>query len=114
MISESLEAIEAMHFAAALGNPVATPIVRTTTAASTIEAPRSWTKDEKLLFTGLPPEIQTVIVRRENDRERVMRRAQNELAELKKRLQADAEIKSADIKKETTDADPRGTIQPQG
>jgi len=86
MISESLEAIEALHDAASQANPVATPIVRTTTAASTIEAPRSWTKSEQLLFTGLPPEVQSVIVRRESDRERTLRRAQNELAETKKLL----------------------------
>jgi hypothetical protein len=52
-ISATLSAIESLHFAASLGNPIATPIVRTITAASTIEPPRSWTKDEKQLFSCL-------------------------------------------------------------
>jgi hypothetical protein len=85
-IGTVLSAISAMHYAASLGDPVATPIVRTVTAASTIEPPRSWTKDEKELFTGLPVEIQAVITRREHDRERIMRRAQNEAADLRRRM----------------------------
>jgi hypothetical protein len=96
-ISATLSAIEALLNAASVGNPIATPIVRTITAASTIEPPRSWTKDEKLTFAGLPPEVQRVVVRREHDRERALRRGQNEIAELKKRLMADASsTKSAD------------------
>jgi hypothetical protein len=50
-----------------------------------------------LTFVGLPPEVQRVVVRREHDRERALRRGQNEIAELKKRLMADASsTKSAD------------------
>jgi Skp family chaperone for outer membrane proteins len=95
-ITATLSAIEAMHNAASLGYPIATPIVRTITAASTIEAPRSWTKDEKQVFTQLPVEIQRVVARRERDREIQLRRGQNEIAEMRKRLQADAAPKSAD------------------
>jgi hypothetical protein len=100
-ISATLSAIEALHNAAAVGNPIATPVVGTITAASTIEPPRSWNKEEKLLFTGLPVEIQRVVARREQDRERELRRAQNSLAEERKRLKADAaEAKSATTEKE--------------
>jgi hypothetical protein len=95
-ISAALSAIEALHNAASVGNPIATPVVRITTAASTIEPPRSWARDEKQLFTELPVEIQAVVARRERDRETTLRRGQNELAELKKRLKVEAEIKSAD------------------
>ena len=93
-ISAALSAIEALHNAASVGNPIATPIVRTATSASTIEPPRSWAKDEKQLFTELPVEIQAVVARREQDRETVLRRAQNEAGELR-RLMA-AAVKSAD------------------
>jgi hypothetical protein len=85
-VAATLSAIEALHFAASLGNPIATPLVRVTTSASTIEPPRSWAKDEKELFTGLPVEIQIVVARREKDRETIMRRAQNEAAELRNKL----------------------------
>jgi hypothetical protein len=104
VIAECLEAIEQLHFAAAMANPCATPVVRKTTGGSTIEAPRSWKADEKLSFYELPTEIQAVLARREQDRESALRRAQNEYAELKKRLKADAEPKAADTttEKETT------------
>src|SRR5262245_23289087 len=97
LVAERLEAIEDLHNAASVGNPVATPVVRTVTGASTIEAPRSWDKESKLAFAELPPEIQAVIARRERDRETHLRRGQNEVAEMKKllRLQAEA-AKSAD------------------
>jgi hypothetical protein len=82
-INATLSAIEAMHNAASLGNPCATPLVRITTAASTIDPPRSWTRDEKQLFTELPVEIQRVVARRERDREIQLRRGQNEIADAK-------------------------------
>jgi hypothetical protein len=101
-ISATLTAIEALHTAANWGNPVATPLVRTTTAASTIEPPRSWAKDEKQLFAGLPVEVQAIVARREQEREKVLRQAQNSTAEYRKllRLQADAETSAAEPKKE--------------
>ena len=95
LIAERLEAIAALHEAASLGNPTATSVVRMVTGGSTIEAPRSWTGDEKQLFKELPPEIQTVVARREANRERVMRQAQNEAGDLRqalKRLQTAPEL----------------------
>jgi hypothetical protein len=91
-LNATLSAIEALHNAASVGNPIATPIVRTITAASTIEPPRSWTKDEKVLFTGLPVEIQAVIARREKNRETELRRAQNEAGELRRLFKTAADI----------------------
>ena len=87
IIAERLEAIAALHEAASVGNPTATSVVRTVTGGSTIEAPRSWTKDEKQhLWPQLPPDIQAVVARREANRESVMRQAQNEAAELRNTL----------------------------
>lgn len=102
-IAERLEAIEQLHFAAAMANPCATPVVRQTTGGSTIEAPRSWRADEKLSFHELPIEIQAVVARREQDRETTLRRAQNALAEERKRLMADAATKPADNTTERTE-----------
>jgi hypothetical protein len=102
LIAERLEAVEALHEAAALANPVATVVVRTTTGGSTIEVPRSWTRDERPLWAQLPVEIQRVVARIERSREVEIRRLQNSTAELRKRLQADADIKSANNEKETT------------
>jgi hypothetical protein len=50
-----------------------------------------------MMFTGLPLEAQQVIARREQERDTTLRRGQNEIAEMKKRLQAAAaEPKPAD------------------
>jgi hypothetical protein len=101
-ISATLSAIEALHNAAALGNPIATPLVRTITAASTIEAPRSWTKDEQRLFRELPVEVQLVVARRERDREITLRRSQNEAAELRKQLRLNGTDSKPVTEKEPT------------
>jgi hypothetical protein len=103
-ISATLSAIEALHHAAALGNPIATPLVRTITAASTISPPRSWTKEEWGLFRELPIEAQLVVARRERDREITLRRSQNEAAELRKllRLSVGGTDKPVETQKETT------------
>jgi hypothetical protein len=106
-ISATLSAIEAMHFAASLGNPIATPLVRTITAASTIDSPRSWTREEQQAFRELPVEIQRVVARRERDREVQLRRMQNEIAAIKKRLSqtaADQKPVETIVEKDTENA----------
>jgi hypothetical protein len=82
-----LSAIEAMHFAAGQSNPCATWAVRITTGGSTIEAPRSWTKEEKQnLWPQLPHDLQQIIARRERQREVEVRRLQNSVAEERRLL----------------------------
>jgi hypothetical protein len=99
-ISATLAAVEQLHFAAGQSNPIATPLVRTLTAASTIEPPRSWTRDEQSLFRELPVEVQLVVSRRERDRETTLRRAQNEAADLRRLL------KTTEPKEETNSDGP--------
>src|SRR5262249_9205591 len=101
-VAESLEAIAALHESVAVGNPCATAIVRTVTGGSTIEAPRSWSKDSKMAFAELPVEIQAVIAEREHERERELRRMQNHLADLKKGLQSEADNKEPIKSREET------------
>ena len=93
LIAERLEAIADLHNAASMGNPCATPVVRTVTGGSTIEPPRSWDKESKIAFTELPVEIQAVIAKREHDRERELRKSHNIAGDLRqelKRLRAEA------------------------
>lgn len=54
-----------------------------------IEPPRSWTKEDKELFTGLPRETQERLAERERLRETDFSRRQNELAEQRKPLEAE-------------------------
>ena len=52
-----------------------------------IDPPRSWTAGEKERFASLPRETQEYIAERERDRERELRRSQNEAAEQRKSLE---------------------------
>jgi hypothetical protein len=78
VICSLVRAIEALHWYHGLSNPTATPIVygaleRVVRAIP----PRSWNKDERAQWALLPPEIRDAIARRENDRDKELRRLQN-------------------------------------
>ena len=51
-----------------------------------IEPPRSWGHAEKLAFLNLSPDLQRFYVKREAERDREVRRCQNELAQARKAL----------------------------
>ncbi len=53
-----------------------------------IDPPRSWTAGEKERFASLPRETQEYIAERERDRERELRRSQNEAADKLKAIEA--------------------------
>jgi hypothetical protein len=55
---------------------------------SPIEPPRSWSKDEKERFKALPRETQEYLAERETERDREIRRTQNEAADKLKGLTA--------------------------
>jgi hypothetical protein len=82
-----LAAIEAAHDHAGLANPVRTAVARQVLdGVVKVEPPRSWPAADKAEFALLPPEIREVIAKREQERDRALRRAQNELAEERKHL----------------------------
>jgi hypothetical protein len=54
-----------------------------------IEPPRSWTKEARERFASLPRETQEYLAQREQDRDRELRRSQNEAAEQRKVLEAE-------------------------
>jgi hypothetical protein len=88
-LMEQIGAIESLHAHFGFANPVATLLVRFAIAdVLNIEAPQSWRQAEKLLFAALPEEIRITVFRREQERDKALRRKQNELAE---RLKAVAE-----------------------
>lgn len=55
----------------------------------TIEPPRSWTKEAREKFASLPRDTQEYIASREQERDREVRRTQNEAAEHRKALEAE-------------------------
>jgi chromosome segregation ATPase len=69
--------------------------------AVALDAPRSWSKEAKLAFTRLPADLQQFYAARDRDREREIRRAQNERAEALRKLAA-AEARIAELEKEAT------------
>jgi len=54
-----------------------------------IEPPRSWTKEAKERWDALPPETQEYLAQREQERDREVRRSQNEAAEHRKAIEAE-------------------------
>ncbi len=54
-----------------------------------IPAPRSWRPDERVEFATLPRAIQAVLARREDDRDREIRRVQTAAAEARKAAEAE-------------------------
>jgi hypothetical protein len=102
-----LRAIEAFHDHHGLANPCATAVVRLALDdVIRVEPPRSWPKEDKILFANLDPAVRDVIARRETERETALRRAQNALAEEKKRLLADSAEKSVG----NTDKEPNNHV----
>ena len=99
-LATSLIAIAELHDQHQLPNPTATACVRAA-LAQTLELtpPRSWTKAEKLLFSGLPAEVRAIVSHRDHQREKEMRRLQNELSELKRHGGAKPAIEEKEITK---------------
>jgi hypothetical protein len=55
-------------------------------ADEAVQPPRGWRADEKAAFSVLPSIVQEAIARREQDRERAIRKAQDDAAALRQKL----------------------------
>jgi hypothetical protein len=73
VIVETLSAIENLHYAASVGNPVSAPVVAAT-LGTTVDPPRSWKKEDKEFFATLPLHAQQIVALREQERETHLRR----------------------------------------
>jgi len=77
---DTAAAIARLHDVHGLSNPVATATVAAILDAIVkCDPPRSWPKEDKARFSLLPADIREVIGRRERERDRALRRQQNEL-----------------------------------
>jgi hypothetical protein len=80
-ILKTVEAIDAWHVNQNLGSPTATPAVRAILEEILhIDGPRSWSKQERLLFAALPIEIRAIIQRRVQLDSNAVRKAQHDRA----------------------------------
>jgi hypothetical protein len=102
-----LAAIEAAHDHVGLANPVDTfpvraELYRILPTAAAVDAPRSWTREEKCLFGLIPAGMKQIIWKHERERELWFRRAQNRIADLRRQLAIAPETKPvASTDKET-------------
>src|SRR5690348_13622793 len=81
-IIAALSAIEALHNCFGAANPVATVIVdNVLESIIDVKPPRGWRKEEKFSFALLPAMVRAAIARREEDREKEIRRLQNQTAQ---------------------------------
>jgi hypothetical protein len=84
-IMAALEAIMKLHDNEGMPNPVSCAAPRNELLRIlTPEPPRSWNRTEKLAWPLLPPEVQAALGRMEHEREKVIRRYQNEMAACRK------------------------------
>lgn len=91
---QQLDAIGRLHDRHNLANPCATWTARAALeSVIQTDPPRSWTKAEQQAFVQLPSEVKAAISRREKDRERALRRTQNELAAMKRQNQTAPDAK---------------------
>ena len=96
-----LAAVEALHEYHGLSNPVRTSAVRA--ALDTIikiDLPRSWPASNKVLFAQLDPDIREIISRREQQRDKALRRLQNEAAEQRQKNGADKSVQTKEVENE--------------
>ena len=77
-----------------------------------IAPPRSWPGDRKQRFRSLPYDLQVYVAGHEAQREKILRRAQNEVAIARQKLAAlqvqHAEITKQNAARETSPDDPKG------
>ncbi|MEY9362298.1 hypothetical protein ABH994_005019 [Bradyrhizobium yuanmingense] len=91
----ALQDISRMHVAIGLADPtLGGPAARAMSAIAAIPPPRSWPGPFKHRFAALPYDIQVHLAAHETQRERALRRAQNDAASARQKLAAcEAETK---------------------
>jgi hypothetical protein len=99
-----LAAVDDLHQHHGLASPTHTQVVRATLDnIIKVDPPRSWPAAEKAEFARLPPTIREIIAKRENNRDRELRRKRSEFAELKRHaLAAESALSEGNIENVTT------------
>jgi len=83
---ELVDQISAAHIIRGLADPCSTyPVPAMLNKIAAINPPRSWPAEEKQKFLALPYSLQTYVCKREGERDKALRRAQNESADARKK-----------------------------
>jgi hypothetical protein len=76
-----LQEISRAHYLIGLADPTqGGPVSAAVNEIAKIEPPRSWPKEHKLRFTSLPYDVKRYVAAHEAERDKVVRRAQNDAA----------------------------------
>lgn len=85
----AVQDISRMHGSAGLADPTRGDIVvEAISDLAGVELPRSWPAEHKRRFRSLPYDLQIYVAARERQRDRALRRAQNEAAGVRQQLAA--------------------------
>jgi hypothetical protein len=89
LLWRAIQDISRMHVAAGLADPTLGGVVAGSISdLAGVEPPRSWPAERRRSFRSLPYDLQTYVADREAQRERALRRAQNEAAGARRQLAA--------------------------
>lgn len=84
---EAVQEVARMHYTHGLSSPCdGGPVAAAINELAGIAPPRSWPRDEQIRFKSLPYDMQLIISKREADRDKEIRRLQQEFAALRKGL----------------------------
>jgi hypothetical protein len=98
-----LDAIALAHDHHSLPNPTQTAIVSAALdQVVKVEPPRSWRPEERAEWSRVPPGIRHAIARRESDRDKALRQAQNKLADERHALAAESALSERNIEHVST------------
>jgi hypothetical protein len=83
-----IQSISRKHYTIGLPDPTlgAGLVTSAINAISKIDPPRSWPREQSARFLSLPYDIQRQIIVRETERDKAVRKAQNEAADLRKQI----------------------------
>jgi hypothetical protein len=85
----AVQEISRLHVSLGLADPTLGGVAAAAiNAVSDIDPPRSWPNDRKQRFKSLPYDLQVYVLSHEAQREKALRRAQNEAATLRQKLAA--------------------------
>jgi hypothetical protein len=100
----AVQEISAVHRSLGLADPTLGGIVAAAISdVAGIDPPRSWPGDRKQRFKSLPYDLQVYVAAHEAQREKVLRRAQNEAAAARRKLAAVQQPPAQETQTESTE-----------
>lgn len=100
----AIQEISVMHSSLGVADPTLGGVVAAAVSdVGGIDPPRSWPDDRKIRFRSLPYDLQIYIAAHEAQREKVLRRAQNEAAAVRRKLAAAQQAPARQTQTEITE-----------